>query len=80
MTTTTNTGTPLVQATRARRKKRGEGFIKDAVKSPGSLHRALGVPRGQKIPNSALSKAAKSQSATLKRKANLAKTLKGLGK
>lgn len=84
MTTTANTGSPLVQGTRARRKKKpestGPNFIKGAIKKPGSLHTALGVPQGQKIPGSALAQAARSQNTNLKRKADFAKTLKGFGK
>jgi hypothetical protein len=34
-------------------------FIKGAIKRPGALHRALGVPQGQKIPKAKEAAAAK---------------------
>ena len=46
----------------------------------GALHSELGVPQGQKIPAAKLNKAAHSTNPTLKKRATLAKTLKGLGK
>lgn len=50
-------------------------WIKSAIKSPGSLHSALGIPQGQKIPASKL--AIKPGDSTLmKRRKSLAKTLK----
>lgn len=52
-------------------------WISGAIKHPGSLHRDLGVPQGEKIPSSKLKKAAHSESPSLKRKAVLAETLKG---
>lgn len=52
-------------------------WISGAIKHPGSLHRALGVPQGEKIPAKKLNKAAHSDNPTLARRANLAKTLKG---
>jgi hypothetical protein len=42
------------------------------------LHRELGVPEGQKIPAKKLAAAAHSDNPTLRRRANLAKTLKGM--
>ena len=56
---------------------RGGKWIAGAIKHPGALHRQLGVPQGQKIPASKLAKAAHSSDPTLRRRANLAKTLKG---
>lgn len=35
-----------------------KNFIKSAIKHPGALHRELGVPLGQKIPQAKLEKAA----------------------
>lgn len=35
-----------------------KNFIKSAIKHPGALHRELGVPQGQKIPQAKLEKAA----------------------
>ena len=66
-------------------KKRGIGvggkdWIQKAIKHPGALHRELGVPEGKSIPASKLNKAAKSDNPTLARRANLAKTLKGMNK
>ena len=34
-------------------------FIQKAIKKPGALHQALGVPKGEKIPAKKLAKAAK---------------------
>jgi hypothetical protein len=57
-----------------------KGWIKDAIKHPGALHRELKVPQGQKIPEKKLTKAAHSSNPTLSRRANLAKTLKGFNR
>ena len=54
-----------------------EKWIQKAVKKPGALHKALGVPKGEKIPASKLSKAAKS-SGKIGKQARLAQTLKGM--
>jgi len=55
-----------------------KNWIKKAVgKHPGALHSHLGVPQGQKIPAAKLAKASHSSNPTIKREANLAKTLKG---
>ncbi len=51
-------------------------WIKGAIKHPGALHRKLGVPAGQKIPAVKLKAAQASKSPTLRKEANLAKTLK----
>ena len=50
-------------------------WIKGAIKHPGALHRELGVPQGKKIPEAKLEKAEKSNNPTLRKRANLAKTL-----
>jgi hypothetical protein len=55
-------------------------WIQGAIKHPGALHKELGIPKGEKIPEKKLDKAAKSSNPTLAKRANLAKTLKGLGK
>jgi hypothetical protein len=55
-------------------------FIKKAIKHPGKLHRALGVPEGKKIPAKKLAKAEHSKNKTLHEEANLAKTLSKLRK
>lgn len=54
-------------------------WIKGAIKHPGALHRALGVPEGQKIPASKMAKAKKA-GGRLGRMARLAKTLKSFHK
>lgn len=51
-----------------------KNFIKGAIKRPGALHRALGVPQGQKIPQSKIAKAAKS-GGRVGREARFAETL-----
>lgn len=50
-------------------------WIKNAIKSPGSLHRTLGVPQGTKIPAKKLNAAANSSNPLTRRRAILAKTL-----
>lgn len=54
-------------------------FIQNAIKKPGALHKARGVPQGKKIPAGKLEKATHSSSPTMRRRANLAKTLRKLG-
>lgn len=57
----------------------GDGhFIQGAIKHPGALHKSLGVPQGQKIPEKKIEKAAHSSNPTLAKRANLAMTLKRL--
>lgn len=55
-------------------------WIAGAIKKPGALHRALGVPEGKKIPAKKLAVAAKSKSPLMKKRVALAKTLKGFKK
>jgi len=55
-----------------------EHWIAGAIKHPGKLHRELGVPQGEKIPAKKLAKAEHSKNLTIRREANLAKTLKKL--
>jgi len=50
-------------------------WISGAIKHPGSLHRSLGVPEGQKIPGKMVAKAAHSDNPSLAKKARLAETL-----
>lgn len=52
-------------------------WIQGAIKHPGALHRSLGVPIGTRIPASKLAKAAHSKNPTTRRRAALARTLKG---
>jgi len=54
-------------------------WIQDAIKSPGALHRRLGVKQGEKIPAKKLNAAAK-KGGTLGKEARLAKTLAGFKK
>jgi len=54
-------------------------WIQAAIKRPGALHRALGVPMRKKIPAGKLNVAAK-KSGRVGKEARLAKTLKGLRK
>ena len=58
----------------------GKNWIAGAIKKPGALHKSLGVPQGEKIPAKKLEKATKSDNPKLAKRANLAKTLKGLRK
>lgn len=55
-------------------------WIAGAIKHPGALHKELHVPQGQKIPEKKLEKAEHSSNPTLRKRANLAKTLKGMHK
>jgi hypothetical protein len=55
----------------------GGKWIAGAVKHPGALHKQLGVPQGEKIPEKKLSKAAHSSNPLLAKRAHLAQTLKG---
>jgi hypothetical protein len=48
--------------------------------SKGKLHRELGVKQGEKIPAKKLVKAEHSKNPTLRKEANLAKTLRNLRK
>lgn len=54
---------------------KGGKWIQGAIKHPGALHKALHVPQGQKIPAKKLAQAAHSQNPTMRKRANLAKTL-----
>lgn len=54
-------------------------WIQKAIEKPGSLHRSLGVPKGEKIPASKL-KIKSTDSPKMKRRKILAKTLKKLRK
>ena len=55
-----------------------KNWIAGAVgKNKGALHRELGVPQGEKIPEKKLNKAAHSDNPRMRKQANLAKTLKG---
>ncbi|MGH8260336.1 MAG: hypothetical protein ACREUG_11660 [Steroidobacteraceae bacterium] len=56
------------------RKKLGDHFIQGAIKHPGALHRELGVPQGQKIPQAKIAAAAK-KGGKLGQRARFAETL-----
>ncbi len=55
-------------------------WISGAIKHPGALHQELGVPEGKKIPAKKLEKASHSSNPTLRKRAVLAETLKGMHK
>jgi hypothetical protein len=57
-------------------------WIQKAInpKHKGALHKALGVPEGEKIPAKKMAKAAKSTNPKVAKMANLAKTLGKLKK
>lgn len=55
-------------------------WIKDAIKKPGALHKALKVKKGEKIPESKIKKAEHSKSPKLRKEATLAETLKHMKK
>ena len=61
----------------SRAQKNDRMWIKDAVKHKGSLHRELGIPSDKKIPEKTLKRAEHSENPTLRKRANLAETLKG---
>lgn len=53
-------------------------WIAKAIKHPGALHRALGVPEGEKIPADKMEKARNSKNPRIRRMAALAHTLGGM--
>lgn len=57
-----------------------KNWIAGAVKNKGALHRALHVPEGEKISEKKLVGAMKSKNPTIRKEAQLAKTLKGFHK
>lgn len=57
-----------------------KNWIQDAIKKPGALRKSLKVKEGKKIPEEKLEKAAKSKNSVMKKRANLAMTLKKLRK
>lgn len=56
-----------------------KNWIAGVIKHPGALHEELHVPKGKKIPQAKLEKAAKKKGVEGKR-ARLAETLKGFNK
>ena len=57
-----------------------KNWIQSAIKKPGSLRRAAGVKKGQKISGKELGKLSRSKNPTTRKRANLAETLKGFKK
>lgn len=57
-----------------------KNFIKGAIKHPGALHKTLGVPKDEKIPEKKLEKAERSKNPLTRKRASLAKTLRKLSK
>ena len=57
-----------------------EKWIQKIGMKKGALHKSLGVPEGEKIPQKKLTKASHSKNPTLRRRAVLAETLKKLRK
>lgn len=58
----------------------GANWIAGATKNKGALHRALGVPEGQKISAKKMAQAANSKNPTMRKRAALANTLSKLHK
>jgi len=58
----------------------GKNWIRKAIKRPGALRAKAGVAEGKNIPAKKLNQLANSSNPTTARQANLAKTLKKLGK
>jgi hypothetical protein len=58
----------------------GDHWIAGATKHKGALHRNLGVPEGQKIPDAKIKSAEHSGSPKIRKEANLAETLKHMHK
>ncbi len=56
-----------------------KNWIQEAIKHPGALHKQLGIPQGEKIPEGRLRNAAR-QGGVLGQRARLAITLKGMNK
>ena len=53
----------------------GGNWVADATRHKGALHKALGVPEGEKIPAKKMAKAAHSDSPKVRKEVGLAKTL-----
>jgi len=69
----------LLNVVRIKVNKMAEKWIQKAIKKPGSLKKALGVKKDEKIPAGKLAKAAK-KPGKMGQRARLAQTLKGLKK
>jgi hypothetical protein len=55
-------------------------FIQKAIKHPGALRKSLHVKKGEKISEAKLEKAEHSKNPTMRKRANLAQTLKKMRK
>jgi len=55
-------------------------WISGSIKHPGALHKELGVKAGKKIPAKKLEEAEHSKNPLERKRASLAKTLKGFHK
>lgn len=55
-------------------------WISGAIKKPEALRKSLGVKAGSKIPSGELKKAEHSKNPTMRKRANLAETLKSFHK
>lgn len=53
-------------------------WIQGAIKRPGALHKELGIPQGQNIPQTTLIRAEHSSNPKEAARARLAMTLKGM--
>lgn len=60
--------------------KKSKNWIAGAIKKPGALRKTLGVKKGEKISEDELDKAMHSKNSTTRKRAALAKTLKGMRK
>lgn len=58
----------------------GKHWIDKAIKHPGALHEELGVPKGEKIPESKMDEALHSDNPEEKKRAEFAEELKGFHK
>ena len=54
-------------------------WIAEAIKKPGALHKALGIPEGKKIPEKKI-KSAEKKGGKVAKEAHLADTLKSFKK
>lgn len=66
-------GSALMNASR----KRGSSGIRIKPSQKGSLHRALGIPEGQKIPPSRIAAAKNSPDPAIRKKATFAQNAAG---
>ena len=53
-----------------------KNWIKDATKNKGGLHKSLGIKENKTLSTKTIDKAIHSKSPTIRKQANLAKTLK----